>query len=98
LKQSLTAVTTRAEATFPSGTRIAQPGDGFLLWVELPASLNALDIRAQALKEGISLSPGHLFSPQSRFTHHLRLNCANEITPQLLGAVDRIGQICVSAL
>jgi DNA-binding transcriptional MocR family regulator len=98
IEGSVRAVTTRMEGAFPSGTRIARPRDGFLLWVELPAGLNALDIHAQALKQGISVSPGQLFSPQSRYTHHLRLNCANEITPQLLGAVDKIGQLCVSAL
>ena len=96
IEGSVRAVATRVEAGFPSGTRIARPRDGFLLWVELPANLNALNVHAQALREGISVSPGHLFSPQSRFTHHLRLNCANEITPQLLGAVDKLGQICMT--
>jgi DNA-binding transcriptional MocR family regulator len=98
VEAAVRAVATRAEVSFPPGTRIGRPRDGFLLWVELPAGLNALEIHALALTEGISLSPGHLFSPQSRFSHHLRLNCANEITPRLLGAVERIGQICASAL
>jgi DNA-binding transcriptional MocR family regulator len=88
------AVATRVESSFPSGTRIARPRDGFLLWVELQAGLNTLDLHARALAEGISVSPGQLFSPQSRFTHHLRLNCANETTPRFLGAVDRVGQLC----
>ncbi len=93
IEAAVRAVATRAEVSFPAGTRIGRPHDGFLLWVELPAGLNALEIHALALAEGISLSPGHLFSPQSRFSHHLRLNCANEITPAFLGAVERIGQI-----
>jgi DNA-binding transcriptional MocR family regulator len=92
------AVAARVEVSFPAGTRVGRPQDGFLLWLELPERLNALDIHARALAQGISVSPGQIFSPQSRFTHHLRLNCANEITPPFLRAVERIGQICASAL
>jgi DNA-binding transcriptional MocR family regulator len=88
------AIASRAEATFPRGTRILRPVAGFLLWVELPASIDALDVHRRALAEGISVSPGQLFSPQSGFHHHLRLNCANEPTARLLRAVDRIGEIC----
>jgi DNA-binding transcriptional MocR family regulator len=98
VEAAVRAVANRAEVSFPPGTRIGRPRDGFLLWVELPAGLSALAIHAPALAEGISLSPGDLFSPQSRFTHHLRLNCANETTPRFLGAVDRIGQICTATL
>jgi len=98
VQAAVRAVAARAEVSFPSGTLIGRPRDGFLLWVELPSGLNALDVHALALAEGISLSPGQMFSPQSRFTHHLRLNCANETTPKFLGAVERIGQICLSML
>jgi DNA-binding transcriptional MocR family regulator len=94
---SVRAVATRAEATFPVGTRVGYPRDGFLLWVELPTSCDALNVHARALAEDISVSPGHLFSPQSRFTNYLRLNCANEPTSAFLGAVEKIGQICKSA-
>jgi len=88
------AVASRVEARFPAGTRISRPTAGYLLWVELPSYVDALHVHRRALAEGISVSPGHLFSPQSRFSHHLRLNCANEPTPQLLRAIDKIGDIC----
>jgi DNA-binding transcriptional MocR family regulator len=97
VRGAVRAVATRAEATFPIGTRVGYPRDGFLLWVELPTSCDALNVHARALAEGISVSPGHLFSPQSRFTNYLRLNCANEPTSAFLGAVEKIGQICKSA-
>jgi DNA-binding transcriptional MocR family regulator len=98
IRGSVRAVATRAEASFPVGTRVGYPRDGFLLWVELPAACDALDVHARALADGISVSPGHLFSPQSRFTHHLRLNCANEPTSAFLGAVERLGRICKLSL
>jgi DNA-binding transcriptional MocR family regulator len=98
LQMGVRAVAARVEASFPEGTRISRPDAGFLLWIELPRSVDALKVHARAMAEGISVSPGQLFSPQSSFTHHLRLNCANELTPQLLRAVDRIGEICRECL
>lgn len=94
VQAGIRAVASRIEVSFPAGTRISRPRAGFLLWVELPPAINALDVHRQALREDIGISPGQLFSPQSSFTHHLRLNCANEPTPRLLRAVDRVGEIC----
>ncbi|MDR3509645.1 MAG: PLP-dependent aminotransferase family protein [Caulobacteraceae bacterium] len=97
IQAGVRAVASRAEAQFPQGARISRPTAGFLLWVELPAHIDALEIHRRALAEGISVSPGQLFSPQSSFSHHLRLNCANEPTPRLLRAIDRLGEICAKA-
>lgn len=91
---SVQAVTARVEASFPSRTRVAAPRAGFLLWVQLPHQVDALEVHRQALAMGIGLSPGPLFSPQADLRSHLRLNCANEPTPRLLGAVGQIGQLC----
>ncbi len=88
------AVIARVEAGFPPGTRVAAPAAGFLLWVALPLGVNALEVHRRALALGIGVSPGPLFSPGAELQNYLRLNCANEPTPQLLSAVDRIGEIC----
>jgi DNA-binding transcriptional MocR family regulator len=94
IEGAIRAIASRVEASFPKGVRLSRPEAGFLLWVELPSSIDALDVHRRALAEGISVSPGQLFSPQSSFGHHLRLNCANEPTASLLRAIDRIGEIC----
>lgn len=92
------AIASRVDAAFPAGTRISRPAEGFLLWIELPSSIDALEVHRLALAEQISVSPGQIFSPQSSFRHHLRLNCANEPTPRLLRAVDRLGEISSSLM
>jgi DNA-binding transcriptional MocR family regulator len=94
LKAAVRAIAARVEASFPAGTRISRPAAGFLLWIELPPGLDALDVHRRALAEGIGVAPGHLFSPRPRFTHHLRLSCARRVTPALLEAIDRLGSIC----
>jgi DNA-binding transcriptional MocR family regulator len=88
------AVAARVEASFPSGTRIARPAAGFLLWIELPPEVDAFAVHHHALEAGISVAPGHLFSAQGQFTHHVRLSCAAPVTPPLLRAVDVLAGIC----
>lgn len=88
------AVTARVEASFPQRTRVSIPRAGFLLWVELPPQADALDVHRQALALGIGVSPGQLFSARADLSNYLRLNCGNEPTTKLLGAVGQIGALC----
>lgn len=92
------AMVARVQASFPAGTRLLMPRAGFLLWVALPPGVDALKVHAHALRLGIGVSPGQLFSPQSDLHNFLRLNCANEPTYKLLRAVDQLGQICTDML
>jgi len=94
VEKGVRAVIARVEASFPPGTRVTAPEAGFLLWVELPHPINALEVHRRALALGIGVSPGPLFSPGAELQNFLRLNCANEPTAQLLNAVDQIGAIC----
>lgn len=63
-----------AEA-FPQGTRISNPQGAFLLWVELPKSVDCLDLYRKALDKKIAITPGVLFSAQGQYRHHIRLSC-----------------------
>ncbi|AWC86649.1 MULTISPECIES: aminotransferase-like domain-containing protein [Enterobacter cloacae complex] len=94
IAEGIGAVIARVKASFPPGTRVNVPAAGFLLWVELPHQVNALEVHRRALTLNIGVSPGPLFSPRAHLTNFLRLNCANEPTPLLLNAVDRIGALC----
>lgn len=94
IAEGIQAVIAQVDASFPPGTRATAPAAGFLLWVELPQQINALEVHRRALALGIGVSPGPLFSPGAELTHFLRLNCANEPTPLLLNAVEQLGEIC----
>ncbi len=61
---------------FPNGTRVSKPQGGFVLWVELPEQINALDLYKQALECGISIAPGQIFSIAGKFSNCIRLNAA----------------------
>jgi DNA-binding transcriptional MocR family regulator len=61
---------------FPPGTRVSQPAAGFCLWVELPLGVDAQLVHAAALRAGISITPGQLFSAKLRYRHFIRLSAA----------------------
>lgn len=88
------AIASRVEETFPAGVRLTRPQAGYLLWVELPAPLDAMEVWRRARAAGVGVSPGPMFCPERGLTSHLRLNCAREPTPALLAAVSRLGAIC----
>lgn len=60
---------------FPVGTRISNPQGGFILWLELPKEVDSFALYHLARDKKISITPGHLFSAQPQYTHHIRLSC-----------------------
>jgi DNA-binding transcriptional MocR family regulator len=61
---------------FPGGTRLTEPNGGFVLWVQLPKTVDALEVYELALKRNITLAPGHMFSPTQKYRNFIRLNAA----------------------
>jgi len=62
---------------FPLGTRVTRPGGGFILWVEMPEEVDAFRLHEEALKKGISVAPGTLFTTTGdRYRNCIRLNTA----------------------
>ncbi len=80
---------------FPSGTRITRPAGGFTLWVQLPAQIDSLELYKMALQDGITLTPGYLFSPTNQFYDFIRLNAAAWTYP-IERAVERLGAMVAS--
>ncbi|MDD5285302.1 MAG: PLP-dependent aminotransferase family protein [Desulfuromonadaceae bacterium] len=61
---------------FPLGTRVSRPEGGFVVWVELPEEIDTLKLYEAALKEGISIAPGQIFTLGDKYGNCLRLNAA----------------------
>jgi DNA-binding transcriptional MocR family regulator len=80
-------------AHFPAGTRLNLPPGGLQLWVELPDRLPSMTVFDRALREGILVAPGALFSNSSRFDHYLRINCGWPFTDAIEGGLRRLGKI-----
>ena len=78
---------------FPPGTRATQPEGGYFIWVELPPNIDALELHRLALSQGISLAPGHLFSADHRFKHHVRINFGHPGHKNFNAALKTVGTI-----
>jgi DNA-binding transcriptional MocR family regulator len=61
---------------FPAGTKVTRPAGGFVLWVEMPEYVNARKLYEAALKAGITIAPGPIFSVRQGYPNHIRLNGA----------------------
>jgi DNA-binding transcriptional MocR family regulator len=78
---------------FPRGTRVAQPEGGYFLWVELPPQVDALQLHRQALRQGISLAPGQIFSADRRFANCVRINYGHPAQSRLESALATVGAL-----
>lgn len=78
--------------SFPGGTRVTRPEGGFALWLELPGTIDSLNLYAMAVKEGITIAPGSLFSTSGKFTNCLRLNGAFW-SEDNRWAIERLGEM-----
>ena len=81
------------ERYFPQGTRLTKPQGGYFVWVKLPDGVNALELHSIALKQGISIAPGPIFSAQRGFTDYIRLNYGHIWDSTVENALAAIGKL-----
>jgi DNA-binding transcriptional MocR family regulator len=82
---------------FPQGTRVTRPAGGYFLWIEMPESVNALEVYRLAMERKITVAPGQIFSPRRKFENCIRLNCGQMWSSPTEAAVTTLGGI-VTAL
>jgi DNA-binding transcriptional MocR family regulator len=63
--------------TFPQGTRVSQPEGGFVLWIQLPAGYDGVQVQREAAAAGINILPGAVFSPNKQFKDCIRISCGH---------------------
>jgi DNA-binding transcriptional MocR family regulator len=81
---------------FPPGTRVTRPSGGYVLWVELPERVDSLKLYEDAIKSGITIAPGPIFSAKRKFRNFVRLN-AGFWSEKIEGAVVKLGRLAGSA-
>jgi DNA-binding transcriptional MocR family regulator len=79
---------------FPEGTKISRPAAGYLLWVELPRSVDSWKLYRAAGSHKISIVPGVIFSPTGQFEHHIRLSCGQPFSDSMERAIATLGKLC----
>ena len=97
LRKTLTAQREQMSAAisrhFPIGTNVTHPQGGTLLWVEMPRRHSSMALFQEALKVGIQISPGDIFSNANRFDHFVRIGCGAPYSPRIDEALQTLGRI-----
>lgn len=78
---------------FPAGCSVTRPEGGFVLWVELPGGVDAVELQERALAEGVSVSPGPMFSARQRYRNHIRLNCGHPWSERIEQGMRTLGRL-----
>ena len=92
LKQNAERMAALVGAHFPADTRTSKPVGGAVLWLELPGNVDAEALFDEAIDAGISITPGHIFSPCSCYTNFLRLSYGHPWTEQTEEAMRWLGK------
>ncbi|GAB2884624.1 PLP-dependent aminotransferase family protein [Uliginosibacterium flavum] len=98
LRARRSAVAESIATHFPAGTRLAMPQGGMLLWIQLPPLRDPRAVFDTALREGVRVAPGWIFSNSDRYDNYLRINCGIPFTPEFDAAIRRLAEIVRSQL
>jgi len=83
---------------FPAETRVSNPQGGFVAWIQLPGTVNALQLYLDARELGILISPGELFSSGNKYQSSIRLTYAQPWTAERVEAIRTLGRLVESQL
>lgn len=78
---------------FPPETRVSQPQGGYVLWLELPETVDAFHLYHRARQHQINIAPGQIFSTDGQFSHHIRLGFGTPYTPEIEGSLRTLGRL-----
>ena len=78
---------------FPPDSRVTRPGGGFLLWTQMPKSVDAIAVFEKALQQKIGVVPGPMFSASGQFGNCLRLSCGLPWSRRLEESLAVLGSI-----
>ena len=82
---------------FPAGTKVTRPLGGYVLWVELPRAVDALELHRGALAKKISIAPGPIFSATQKYKNCIRLSCGLPWSEKLEQAIYTLGNLASKA-
>lgn len=83
---------------FPPGTRISRPRGGFVLWVQLPDGADAVALHHAARAEGVSLSPGSIYSAAGHYRDCIRLSAGHVWNERIEKGLDILAACLNSSL
>jgi DNA-binding transcriptional MocR family regulator len=93
LEDIVTRTACAVAESFPAGTRVSRPRGGCYLWIELPPAVDALELHAAALRAGVAIAPGQIFSATRAHRSCIRLSCGEPWTERTAAAVATVARL-----
>jgi DNA-binding transcriptional MocR family regulator len=78
---------------FPDDTCVSRPQGGFVLWVELNKDIDTFRLHQEAIKQNISIAPGHIFSLIPRYKNCMRISFGHPWSSEIERGLKTIGKI-----
>lgn len=78
---------------FPDDIKISRPQGGYVLWIELNKKIDAFELYERALNYNISISPGQIFSTDSRFTNFIRISFGMPYNVEIEESLKTLGRL-----
>jgi DNA-binding transcriptional MocR family regulator len=82
---------------FPDGTKISRPQGGLSLWVELPKTIDTIELYNAAVSKKITFSPGSMFTLQKQFSNCMRLSYGLEWNEKTENGLKLLGRLAKAA-
>jgi DNA-binding transcriptional MocR family regulator len=98
LENSINQMIRAIENTFPNGTKVNRPAGGYVLWVELPKSMQSNALFVEALANGICFAPGELFSASGQYSNFIRLSCGHGWDARIEKSLAKLGELACAAI
>lgn len=93
LQQNLARYMDSINKYYPEEIKISTPKGGLCLWIELPANIDALELQRRAVKQGIGICPGQIFTASNQYDNYIRLNYCLLWTPKIDKHLQRLAQL-----
>ncbi len=78
---------------FPADIKVSRPEGGYGLWIELNKKIDAFELYEKALVYNVSISPGQIFSTDSRFTNFIRISFGIPYNNEIETSLKTLGQL-----
>lgn len=79
------------QQSFPKNIKISQPQGGLSLWIEFGQEIDTIELYDMAIKKGISIAPGRMFTLQDQYNNSMRLCFGVPWSTELENKIRQLG-------
>lgn len=93
MDRDMAAMQNHLVQAFPEGTRCTRPRGGSVIWLELPGSVDSVELFYRARQNGIGIAPGSIFTTREKYDNFIRLTCSGVWDDNVRRGLDTLGRL-----